>query len=118
MNQRVKLGKTGMEIFPVILGSVSAGQDMDQKTTNGLIDHYLDLGGNCLDTARVYTDGRSEEAIGNWFQSSGRRNDVVLMTKGGHPRMQTMHTPRMCEADMRSDIEDSLRALKLSLIHI
>lgn len=118
MNQRVKLGKTGMEIFPVVLGSVGAGLDFDQKVTNGIIEKYLDLGGNCLDSARMYTNGQSEVAIGNWFQSSGRRNDVILITKGGHPRVETMHTPRMSEADMRSDIEDSLRALKTDYIDI
>ena len=118
MERRQKIGNTALEVFPVILGTVKAGKELDQKAMNAMIDRYLDLGGNALDTARVYTEGRSEEVLGNWLRQSGRRDSVVIITKGGHPRLETMHTPRMRESDMRADLEESLRSLKTDYIDL
>lgn len=118
MSERYPLKNTDLEIFPVVLGSVSAGNEIDDKLTDKIIGKYLDLGGNVLDSARMYVHGESEKMLGRWFRSSGKRNDMVLITKGGHPRVETMHTGRMTEADMRSDIEESLRALQTDYIDL
>ena len=118
MGIRQKIVETDIEIFPIVLGTVGAGEVFDQAITNNLIDKYLDLGGNTIDTARMYTNGKSEEALGRWIKKSGRRNEIVLITKGGHPRVETMHTSRMKEADMRSDIEESLKTLNTDYIDI
>ncbi|MCM4084331.1 aldo/keto reductase [Actinoplanes sp. TRM88002] len=54
----------------------------DVKTSEAIIDHYLDAGGNTLDTANGYAEGRSEETIGGFLtKHPGRRDRVVLATK-------------------------------------
>ncbi len=116
--QRQQIGKTGMEIYPVVLGTVAAGKFIDDQTLDCIIRKYMELGGNVIDSARMYTDGESEKALGRWFRASGKRNDLILITKGGHPLVSTMHTGRMSEADMRYDIEQSLSALQTDYIDL
>ena len=108
---RQKIGQSNLSIFPIVLGSVGFGKEVDDKTSDEIIRKYISLGGNVIDTARVYVEGESEKALGRWFKSSGLRNELVLITKGGHPEFKSMHTSRMSEADMRSDLEESLTAL-------
>ena len=86
------------------------------------------MGGSLIDTAHVYSDwvkperARSERAIGDWLQRSGKRNHIVLVTKGGHPDMTSehpdTHISRMKKEDMRSDLESSLRQLRTDHIDI
>ena len=42
-----------------------------------LIDAYLAVGGNCIDTAHIYGSGESEKALGRWFEESRRREDIL-----------------------------------------
>lgn len=72
-----------------------------------LVETALSCGINCLDTARVY--GRSEEAIGAWLRRSGRRKDVVLITKGCHP--VAGFVPRVGARQAEDDLRRSLDLL-------
>ena len=54
-----------------------------------LLDHFVSVGGNCLDTARVYG---TEAAIGQWLTETGKRRDIVLIGKGVH---HDAHGPRV-----------------------
>ena len=86
------------------------------------------MGGNLYDTARVYSDwippetGRSERVIGDWLSRSGKRHDVVLITKGGHPDMTVpspdMHNSRVSAENMRADLELSLKTLRTDYIDL
>ncbi|MDR1533294.1 MAG: aldo/keto reductase [Clostridiales bacterium] len=118
MKNRQRVANTDIEIYPIILGSVGAGKEFDEKAAAAIIEKYLDLGGNALDSARLYADGRSEWVIGNWLRKTKRRGEVILITKGGHPRMDTMDIGRMSLADMRKDLEESLEALGTGYIDI
>ena len=80
----------------------SSGGEVDE-----LVEAALESGINCLDTARVY--GRSEEAIGAWLRRSGRRKDVVLITKGCHPAAGFI--PRVGARQAEDDLRRSLDAL-------
>jgi len=63
-----------------------------------------------LDTAAVYGFGASEQTIGAWMRERSTRNRVYISTKGGHPAMPSWEK-RITEADIRADMEDSLRRL-------
>ena len=80
----------------------SSGGEVDE-----LVETALSCGINCLDTARVY--GRSEEAIGAWLRRSGRRKDVVLLTKGCHP--VAGFVPRVGARQAEEDLRRSLDLL-------
>lgn len=122
MKKRVLIPNTDLSICPIGLGTVSAGLLWTPETADSIFDTYLELGGNMIDTARVYAGGRSEGAVGDWLKKSGKRHEVVLVTKGGHPKFDSpeddLHISRMTPEDMRSDIETSLRELKTDYIDL
>lgn len=80
-----------------------------------LLDAMLDLGINAIDTARVY--GGAEESIGRWLSSSGKRNEVVILSKGAHPTIPLM-LKRVNRKAIRSDLEKSLSCLRTDHIDI
>lgn len=75
------------------------------------LDMYTEAGGSSVDTARVYSGGQTEEAIGRWFKTRKNRDKIVLTTKGGHPPAGDMHKPRLDRENIFSDIKASLAAL-------
>ena len=79
-----------------------------------LLDAMLALGVNAIDTARVY--GMSEASIGQWMASRHCREQVVLLTKGGHPDPEGRR--RISEADIRGDIETSCEMLQTDYIDV
>ena len=81
-----------------------------------LLDIFTDAGGNFIDTARVYSGGKSEEAIGRWLQKTGKRSKIVLSSKGCHPPIDDMSQSRLAKKDMEYDLNLSLKALKTDCI--
>lgn len=96
--------------FPLALGTASFGTGIPRDTAFAVLDAFTDLGGNLIDTAAVYGMGVSEQTIGAWMRLRGSRNRVVISTKGGHPSLPDW-SRRITEADVRADIEASLRYL-------
>src|SRR5436190_16944399 len=88
MIERV-LGKGGLRVSAVGLGCMGMSEFYDPQQMNDeesvrVIHHYLDAGGNFLDTADMYGVGRNEVLVGKAIL--GRRNQVVLATKFGNVR--------------------------------
>ena len=69
------------------LGTMTFGVETDEPGAHQQLDRFLEAGGNFVDTADVYGDGRSEEIIGRWFASrpADVTEPVVLATKGRLP---------------------------------
>ncbi len=61
------------------------GAEADEATSGAILDRYVAAGGSFIDTADVYSAGVSEEFIGRWLGRRGRRDDIVLATKGRFP---------------------------------
>jgi len=76
-----EVGKSGLRVSVLSLGSNNFGKQVTEDETIRMIKKALDLGINAIDSADIYTGGRSEEIIGKAVQ--GRRSDVVLATKAG-----------------------------------
>lgn len=70
----------------------------------GMMDAYLEAGGNCIDTAAIYgaPDHTSERAVGAWFADRGTRDDVVLIGKGA---CVTTCTPDLVTSEMRESLD-------------
>ena len=86
------LGRSGLQVSPLAFGCNVFGWTADEETSHRLLDAWLDLGMNFIDTADMYstwvpghTGGESETIIGRWLAKGGRRNKVVLATKVGKP---------------------------------
>lgn len=85
------------------------------ERANELLDFALECGINIFDTARVYD--HAEEVLGQWIEERGIRSQVVIMTKGVHPRKDETQV-RVTPKAIMEDVADSLRALRTDFIDI
>ncbi len=112
--QRHPLGRSGVEIAPLVFGGNVFGWTADEARSFELLDRFAERGFNAIDTADLYaawgpglSGGESETVLGKWLARRGRRDDVVLMTKVG------MWDKRkgLSAANVEAAAEDSLRRL-------
>jgi aryl-alcohol dehydrogenase-like predicted oxidoreductase len=85
-----KLGHSGLDVSPLMLGGNVFGWTVDERTAFEILDALVDAGLNFIDTADIYSTwvpdhvgGESETIIGNWLKRSGKRSKIVLATKVG-----------------------------------
>ena len=86
LDQYVTLGRSGLRVSPLCLGAMTFGEDLgwgsSVEESQQIIDRYLELGGNFIDTANFYTRSHSEKIIGDHIgRHSARRDRVVIATK-------------------------------------
>lgn len=120
---KVPLGRSGLQVTPVCLGTMTFGEQVDQATAFSILDHALERGIDFIDTAEMYsvptrreTFGATERIIGNWFAARpGVRDKVTLATKVAGPG-RGMDWIRagvgMTPADIVASCEKSLRQLQ------
>lgn len=84
------LGKSGVKVVPLMLGSNVFGWTVDQAKSFDILDAFADRGFNFIDTADVYSrwapgngGGESETILGKWIKERGNRDKIVLATKVG-----------------------------------
>ena len=82
MQQRF-LGRTGLKVSRLGLGTLTWGRDTDEHEARDQLKAFVEAGGTLLDTAAGYGDGASEELIGSLLGDVVTRDDVVLATKAG-----------------------------------
>jgi aryl-alcohol dehydrogenase-like predicted oxidoreductase len=112
--QYVQLGRSGVKVSRLCLGTMNFGPQTTEADSMTIMDRALELGVNFFDTANVYGwklgEGWTEQILGRWFaQGGGRREKVVLATKvygrmGDWPnasRLSALHVKRACEASLR-----------------
>jgi aryl-alcohol dehydrogenase-like predicted oxidoreductase len=79
------LGRSGLRVSPFTLGTMTFGTEWgwgsEESTARAIFNRYLEAGGNVLDTADGYTNGKSEELLGKFIKESGFRDRIVLATK-------------------------------------
>ncbi|HCS22102.1 MAG TPA: aldo/keto reductase, partial [Alphaproteobacteria bacterium] len=82
------LGTTGIKVSVICLGTMTFGEQNTEAEAFAQMDTATAAGVNFFDTAELYavppraeTYGATEEIIGNWFQKTGKRKDIVLATK-------------------------------------
>lgn len=122
--QLLPLPGTGLVVSPLCLGGVPFGNTITGPETFALLDRFVALGGNFIDTARIYSDWvpgeqrRSERLLGDWLQARGHRARLVIATKGAHAFIESLPTPRSSAAEIRDDLEGSLRTLRTDIIDL
>src|SRR5689334_10990772 len=86
--ERRTLGRSGIDIAPLVLGGNVFGWSADEATSFAVLDAFVGEGLDFIDTADTYSGwvpgnqgGESETIIGRWLKRRGRRNDVVIGTK-------------------------------------
>jgi len=117
------LGRSGLRVSPLALGTMtfddgSWGSAQEESFT--ILDHYLEAGGNFLDTANQYNGGASEETLGAYFtQRPWLRDRVVLATKfGGTLFPDDPNAGGAGRKAIRSQLEGSLRRLGTDYVDV
>lgn len=117
------LGRTGIEVSPLVLGGNVFLWTADKATSFAILDRFADAGFESMDTADSYSTwapgnrgGESEEVLGEWMESRGRRDRTILITKVGSemgPGKKGLSAAYIAEA-----VERSLRRLRTDYIDV
>ena len=112
------LKNTEFNIFPIIMGSDYFGGAISEQTAFENLDLYTEYGGNIIDTARLYVDGKSEEIIGRYLKERNLKNKIVISTKAAHPPLENMNINRLSREEIEKDVDTSLSLLGVDAIDI
>jgi len=111
--EKRRLGRSDLHLAPIMLGGNVFGWMIDEKTSFGILDAFVDAGFNAIDTSDSYArwlpgspGGESETIIGNWLKRSGKRDRVLIATKVGEDMgegrsLKKDYILRECEASLR-----------------
>jgi aryl-alcohol dehydrogenase-like predicted oxidoreductase len=109
MNYRF-MGRTGMRVSELCLGAMTFGRETSEEDSRAILDRFVELGGNFIDTADVYSRGISEEITGRWI-SRRNRDDLVIATKVRFPMGEGPNDLGLSRKHILSGVENSLRRL-------
>jgi aryl-alcohol dehydrogenase (NADP+) len=113
------LGSSGTAVSTFALGTVTFGAESDEATSFRMLDRFRAAGGNLVDTADIYSDGRSEEIIGRWLKS--RPSDaegVVVASKGRFPTGGDANEVGSSRRHLTRTLNASLRRLGVEQIDL
>ena len=120
MMERNYLKGAGLSVSRVCLGAMTFGGQADDKTSDSMLDMALEAGINFVDTANIYTGGKSEQILGRALK--GRRDQVILATKAGMkksaPAVTDPNEMGLSRRYLFQTVEKSLKALDTDYIDI
>lgn len=114
------LGRTGLLVSRVCLGTMTFGMKgwgCDNKVATTITDKFLEAGGNFIDTADVYSNGVSEQMLGDILKRK-RRDEVVVATKCFFPMGRSPTAKGLCRKHIMEACEASLRRLQTDYIDL
>ncbi|MFC8333368.1 aldo/keto reductase [Streptomyces olivaceus] len=117
------LGRSGLRVSPLAFGAMTfddGSWGSAPEASFGLLDHYLDAGGNFVDTANMYNGGASEETLGRYFaRRPGRRDRMVLATKfGGSMAADDPNSGGAGRKAIRAQLDASMKRLNTDYIDL
>ena len=122
-----KLGNTDLDVSTICLGTMTWGEQNTQDQAFEQMDFALSNGVNFWDTAELYavpprkeTYGDTEEIIGNWFEKTKKRKEVILATKVAGPARDYLRNGEnsFTGPNLESALNDSLKRLKTDYIDL
>jgi len=121
-----RLGRTGLKVTEICLGTMTFGNQCDEPTSHAIMSKAFEAGVTFFDTADAYplgatpeTVGRTEEYIGRWLQGlQGRRDQVVLATKFSGPMGSGPNDKGGSRKHIFQAVEGSLRRLQTDYIDL
>lgn len=122
--KQIIINKTDLKVSQLCYGQMKLGiGNYPEENAEKMLDFWLDLGGNFIDTARAYSDWvpgeshRSERILGDYFKKTGKRNKFVICSKCCHYDLVTKEK-RVNETEFMKDLEGSLKALQTDYIDL
>ena len=122
-----KLGNTDLNVSTICLGTMTWGEQNTQNEAFEQMDYSLDNGVNFWDTAELYavppkadTYGHTESIIGNWFEKTKKRKDIILASKVGGPSRKYMRNGEnsFTGKNLENALHGSLKRLKTDYIDL
>lgn len=122
-----QLGRTGLKVSRLVLGTMNFGPQTDEADSHAIMDAALDAGINYFDTANVYgwgeNKGRTESIIGNWFAKGGERRDKVVLATKVYGNMGAEGTAwpnhdKLSALNIRRAVDASLKRLQTDHIDV
>jgi aryl-alcohol dehydrogenase-like predicted oxidoreductase len=114
------LGRSGCAVSSLCLGTMTFGSEADEQASHTQLDRFVEAGGTLVDTADVYSGGRSEQIIGRWFASRPAEitERVVLATKGRFPLTDSPNGAGLSARHLTRALDASLRRLGLDAVDL
>lgn len=115
------LGSSGLLVSPLALGTMTFGTPrwgMDEVASRAVFDRYVELGGNFIDTADVYSGGASEEMVGKFVADTGLRERIVLATKSGFNTGKGPHEGGQGRRHLEAAVDRSLARMQTDYIDL
>jgi aryl-alcohol dehydrogenase-like predicted oxidoreductase len=110
MQQR-HLGRTGLKVSRLGLGTLTWGRDTDEHEAREQLIAFTAAGGTLVDTAAGYGDGASEELIGSLIGDVVHRDEIVIATKAGISRGRGPRSTNVSRGCLITTLDASLRRL-------
>ncbi len=117
MQQRF-LGRTGLKVSRLGLGTLTWGRDTDEHEARDQLVAFTEAGGTLVDTAAGYGDGASEELLGSFIGDVAARDDIVVATKAGISRARGHREANVSRGYLLSTLDASLRRLGLDHVDL
>ncbi|WP_026928908.1 aldo/keto reductase [Glycomyces tenuis] len=111
------LGRTGLKVSELCLGTMSFGAATDEPTAHRMLDRFTEAGGDFIDTADVYSAGESESILGRWLERRSR-DDLVIATKAYGDMGPASNDGGAGRKHLLSAVEASLRRLRTDYIDL
>jgi aryl-alcohol dehydrogenase-like predicted oxidoreductase len=123
LNEFVTLGRSGLPVSPLCMGTMTFGTEWgwgnDERASRAIFNRYLERGGNFIDTADGYTNGKSEELVGKFMKETSARDKIVLATKFTFNRqIGNPNTGVNGRKNMYRALEGSLRRLQTDYVDL
>lgn len=114
-----KLGNSGAAVSVQTLGAMTFGAEADEATSFALMDDYAAAGGNLIDTADVYSSGKSEEIVGRWLKARPETAaQMLITTKGRFPMGKGPNDLGLSRRHLGQALDASLKRLGLEQIDL
>ncbi|MGE3074040.1 MAG: aldo/keto reductase [Dehalococcoidia bacterium] len=123
--QFTSLGKTGVQVSRLCMGSMQFGWTADEQASFAVLDAFAAAGGNFIDSADIYSNwvpgnsgGDAEAIIGRWMKSRANRDSMVIATKLRGRMWEGEDGDGLGRAHVIRACEDSLRRLQIETIDL
>lgn len=123
MAEKVRIGKTDLYVNPIGLGTNAVGghniyPNLDEEVGREIVRTAIDQGVNFIDTAYIYGPERSEELIAEIIREKGKREELIIATKGAHKFVDDEIVFDNSPAFLKKTVEESLMRLRTDYIDL
>lgn len=115
-----KLGHTGMAVSSIGLGTMYFGAQTSEEDAFGILDAFVEAGGNLVDTSDVYAGGVSEQIVGRWIASrpADITSQIVLATKGRFGTGPAVNDVGLSRRHLHRALDASLQRLQVDTVDL